>query len=256
MVIDTHTHINDPVLFKDADSIISSLHEDNISRIVVVGYDRLSSERAVLLAEKHPTVFAAVGIHPHSASVFCEADYVYFSNIAMSLDVIAIGEIGLDYFHNLSPKDIQKRVFVEQLILADTLKLPIIIHSRDADYDMLSLLKDNRHYLNQGFVLHCFSQTLEYANKIISAFDSVYFSFGGLITFKNACKEEIIRGLPLDRLLVETDCPYMTPVPHRGKTNYPKFISLVVEKIKKILPDADIAELTTQNAKTLFKKLV
>ncbi|HOB63953.1 MAG TPA: TatD family hydrolase [Clostridia bacterium] len=250
MLIDTHAHINDRRLLPLAEDIASSMQADNISHIINVGYDAESSEECVRLADKHQGMFAAVGIHPHDAKEATQKDYDRFGELCANPKVVAYGEIGLDYYYDLSDRDTQKRVFVEQLEVAYSLKKPVIIHLRDAYADMHRLIKENKDKLGYGFVLHCYSGSAEMAVEFARL--GAYFSFGGAVTFKNANKEPIVRSIPDDRLMLETDCPYMTPVPYRGKDNLPKYINLVADKIQEWFPTKDIAALTSQNARRFF----
>jgi TatD DNase family protein len=227
---------------------------DDISQIIIIGCDRQSSESALALAEKFKDFYCSVGVHPHDAVHAKQDDYQYFESVANNNKLVAIGEIGLDYHYNFSPQAIQRRVLEQQIELAASLKLPIIIHLREAYDDMKAILFQNQHYLRHGLVLHCYSGSIEFARECLKL-DSVYFSFGGSITFKNTDRESVVKSLPLDRLLLETDCPYMTPVPYRGKTNYPKYIKLVAQKLSEWLPNIDISELTSNNAHALFKRL-
>lgn len=256
MLIDTHAHLNDPRLFAQAHDIIGSMKEDNLEALINVGYNYASSKDSYDLAQKYDNVYAAVGIHPHDAKTADKGAYDYFSSASANNKIVAIGEIGLDFYYDHSPRDIQQKVFLEQLELAHSLKLPVIIHLRDAYQLMLNLLIENKQKLAFGGALHCYGGSVE----MLREFDKLdlYFSFGGAITFKNAVnKPNVVKATPLDRLLLETDCPYMTPVPHRGKLNYPKYINLVAEKAASFtgLPLQKIEEITTKNAKTLFKKI-
>ncbi|MDD3946356.1 MAG: TatD family hydrolase [Clostridia bacterium] len=251
MLIDTHAHINDERLLPHAESIALSMPQDNLSHIINVGYDRESSETAFTLAARYGKMFAAVGIHPHDAKSATQDDYDRFCAMAKDPKVVAYGEIGLDYYYDLSDRATQKKVFCEQLELAQGLKKPVIIHLRDAYSDMLSLLKNNPTKLEYGFILHCYSGSAEMVREFAKL--EAYFSFGGAVTFKNANKEPVVRAVPKEKLMLETDCPYMTPVPYRGKDNYPKYISLVSDKIQQWFPDRDIPQLTSGNARRFFK---
>ncbi|MFA5450181.1 MAG: TatD family hydrolase [Clostridia bacterium] len=254
MIIDTHAHLNDKRLLPQVNDIVRDMEQDNLLAVINVGYDRKSSEISYSLSQEHKRIYAAVGIHPHDSRLKRQEDYDYFAAIASDPKVVAIGETGLDYYYDHSPRDVQKKVFAEHLELANGLKLPVVIHLRDAYKDMFDILKDNKHYLNNGAVLHCYSGSAEMLREYLK-FDPIYFSYGGAITFANANKRDIVLSTPIDRLLLETDCPYMTPVPHRGKTNYPKYVNLVASKIQEWLPNTDIANVTTRNAKSLFGKL-
>ncbi|MEG1529673.1 MAG: TatD family hydrolase [Clostridia bacterium] len=255
-IIDTHCHLNDERLWNDHESLISGLSTYEIESVVCVGYDTASSKMSFDLATKFDAVYAAVGIHPHDSKTATDDDYSQFKGFSANKKVVAIGEIGLDYFYDLSPRDDQKRVFVEQLELADSVNLPVILHIRDAYEDARAILFDNKNKLNNGFVLHCYSGSPEYV-KIFDKLDAFY-SFGGAITFKNARRNlEAMMAVPKDRLLLETDCPYMTPTPYRGQTNLPKYINLVADKMADELKidRAELVEKTTFNAKTLFTRL-
>lgn len=256
MIIDTHCHLNDEKLLPEVGRIVEGFSQDGIESAICVGYDMPSSEVAVQLANRYDCVYAAIGIHPHDAST---ADYKAYERLAelSSCDkVVAIGEIGLDYYYDLSPRDIQRGVFAEQLELADTLGLPAVLHIRDAYEDAVGVLAQNRRYLNNGILLHCYSGSAEMV-KLFNGFDA-YYAFGGAITFKNARRNlEALAAVPKNRLMFETDCPYMTPVPYRGKTNEPKFISLVLDKASEVLDMSrqELEEISANNAKRLFARL-
>ncbi len=252
-MIDTHVHLNDERLAPEIEEIVGSMSADGISALVNVGYDLPSSELALKQAEKYPDVYCAIGIHPHDATTYNDAAERFLAEASSSPRCVAIGEIGLDYYYDLSPRDKQKEVFVRQLDLAHSLKKPVVIHLRDAYGDMLPLLKDNKDKLEYGILLHCYSGSLELLKEFTKL--GAYFAYGGAITFKNATeKPAVVRATPLDRLLLETDCPYMTPVPYRGKTNYPRYVSLVRDRVAEILSkDVDeVDEITTLNARRFF----
>lgn len=256
MIIDTHAHLNDERLIGEVAAIVKDMRQDNLQSIINVGYDLASSKISVELAQRYKDIFAAVGIHPHDAKTANQDSYDYFAVQSKNAKVVAIGEIGLDFYYDYSPREVQQKVFLEQLELSHSLKMPIIIHLRDAYQLMLNLLKENKRYLEYGCVLHCYSGSKEML-KEFSKLD-LYFSYGGAITFKNAKqKPDIVRATPIDRLLLETDCPYMTPVPHRGKVNYPKYVNLVAQAIAGYTskPLDEIEEITNYNAKKLFNKL-
>lgn len=249
-LIDTHAHINDERLLPLAESIAAAMEEDGLSRVINVAWDVTSAATAVSLADRFAPFYAVVGIHPHDAKNANQTAYDTLVSLAQNPKVLAYGEIGLDFYYDLSERDVQKRVFVEQLEIAHGLKLPVVVHLRDAYGEMLSLFKENKRYLSNGVVLHCYSGSAEMVREF-SRYDA-YFSFGGAITFKNADKESVLRAVPEDRLMLETDCPYMTPVPYRGQINLPKYIALVAEKLRTWFPDGDIAAQTTGNARRFF----
>ncbi len=256
MIIDSHCHLTDERLLPSVESIVSSLENDGLESVITVGYDLPSSVTGVEIARKHKNVYATVGMHPHDSRLMTEEIYDTFRVLAEDSKVVAIGEIGLDYYYDLSPRDVQQRVFQEQIELADSLKLPIALHVRDAYGDTEKILSDNKSKLSHGVLLHCYSGSSEMV-KVFSKFDA-YFSFGGAITFKNAVHNiESLKCVSLDRLLFETDAPYMTPVPFRGKTNFPKYTSLVVKKASEVLeiPEEVLIRKSNQNTKTLFYKM-
>lgn len=255
-MIDTHAHLNDDRLILDIEEIISSMQNDNLSNIITVGYDRKSSEDCYDLSKKYKDIYSVVGIHPHDAKTAKVEDYERFSMLSKDEKVVAIGEIGLDFYYDLSPRIVQEKVFLEQLELAHYLKIPAVIHLRDAFQVMYNLLKDNKNLLEYGAVLHCYSGSKEMLKEYLKL--GLFVSFGGSITFKNALdKPDIVKSTPLDRFMLETDCPYLTPTPFRGKTNYPKYVNLVKEKVVEILnkDSAEIDEITTKNAKSFFSKI-
>ncbi|MDE5990889.1 MAG: TatD family hydrolase, partial [Clostridia bacterium] len=208
----------------------------------------------VELSNKFSQVFAIVGTHPHDAKNFDEESENFYKRVASLDKVIAIGEIGIDYYYDLSPRDIQKEVFARQIDIACEVGLPIVLHIRDAYKDALDILTAKKDKLGAGVLLHCYSSSAE----MIKQFDkfNCYYALGGAITFKNAKKDDVILAIPDDRLLVETDCPYMTPVPFRGQPNEPKYINYVIDKIASVknLTREQVIEITNTNTKRLFSK--
>lgn len=256
MLIDTHCHLNDEKLLDAAPSIVANLEKDGIESVVCVGYDMPSSEKAVELSQKYDSVYCAIGIHPHDADKADYAQYERLATLSSCPKVVAIGEIGLDFHYDLSPRALQKGAFCEQIELADTLGLPIVLHVREAYEETRRILFDMRGYIRCGLLLHCYSGSAEYV-RIFNQLDA-YYAFGGAITFANAKHNvEALKEVPLDRLVLETDCPYMTPVPFRGKINEPKYINLVADKAAQVLERTrdEIERITTQNAKRLFYRL-
>lgn len=250
MLIDTHAHLNDERLLPIAGEIVGTMPQKGLGAIINIGFDRPSSELALSLAHTYEPLYAVVGIHPHDAKTATQDDYRYFESVSTDKKVVAIGEIGLDFYYDLSDRDVQKKVFIEQLALAHALKLPVVMHVRDAYGLALEILKENKRFLEYGGVMHCYAGSKELLKDFVSL--GLHASFGGVITFKNFAKQEVVKSCPADRLLLETDCPYMTPVPYRGKTNMPEYISLVRDKIQEWRPDIDVESVTTQNAKRLF----
>lgn len=253
MLFDTHAHLDDKRFDDDRDELIRGLPERGVSRVITPGIDVDSSKKCVDLADKYDIVYAGVGIHPHEASKLEDNYLDQLRTMAQNKKVVAIGEIGLDYYYDFSPRDIQKQRFIEQIELAAELKLPIIIHNRDSHEDMLNILREHKDLINGG-VMHCFSGSWEMAKIVLDL--GLYISLAGPVTFKNAKKPvEVAKNVPLDRLLIETDSPYLTPVPYRGKRNDPGHVSLVAQKIAEIrgITAEEVRRITTENALNLFK---
>lgn len=255
-MIDTHCHLNDEKLLPIADRIVGDFERDKIESAICVGYDMPSFRLAVALADKYEKLYCAVGVHPHDADAANSEAYAELKALADNQKCVAIGEIGLDYYYDLSEREVQRKAFSEQIELADQAGLPVVLHVRDAYDDARKILFDMKKYLNHGLLLHCYSGSSEYV-KVFDKLDA-YYSFGGAITFKNARHNiESLAAVPLERLVLETDCPYMTPVPYRGKLNEPKYVALVLDKAAEVLSvDKDeLEKITTENAKRLFYRM-
>ncbi len=212
----------------------------------------ISSAESVKLSNEYDFIYAAVGIHPHDAKEAQEKDYdklrAWLQNESK---VVAVGEIGLDYYYDFSPKDVQREVFVRQLQLAQETGLPVIIHNRDSHGDMMDILRQEAKGVKG--VLHCYSGSVEMAEELLEM--GFYLSFAGPLTYKNAAKlPEVVKAVPLERMLIETDCPYLTPQPHRGKRNEPSYVRFVAEKIAEIKGKTwqEVAETTRKNTALLF----
>lgn len=250
-LVDVHAHLTD-AKFNDVEDVILRAKENGVQNIICSAYDLSSSKKAVELAEKYENVFACVGIHPENVEDFNDQALHQLENLALSEKVVAIGEIGLDYYWVSDNKDLQKEVFEKQIDLANKTNLPIVVHCRDAIGDAIEILKNNK--IKRESLLHCYSGSKESA-KILSDLN-FSFSFGGVVTFKNAkTAVEVVEFLPIEKILLETDCPYMSPEPYRGKRNEPKNVVYVADKISKIkvLSIEAVAENTTRNAKRIFK---
>lgn len=249
-IFDSHAHYDDKKFDGVRDELLEKMPENNVEGIINCGTDISSSLFSIDLAQKYPFIYAAVGYHPESvddSTVFERAELI---KMAKNEKVKAIGEIGLDYYWDTTFKEQQIEFFEQQLTLANTLNLPAIIHDRDAHADTLSILKKHK---PKG-VLHCFSGSVEMAKEILNL--GMYIGIGGVVTFKNSKKiVEVIRELPLHRLLLETDAPYLAPEPHRGKLNNSVYIKFVAEKIAEIknLSVEEVLSVTANNVKTLFK---
>lgn len=250
-IFDSHAHYDDEKFAADREELLSSLPAKGVSRVLNIGCDLASSKASLALAAHHADIWCAVGIHPHSAREAREApDYLaQLAEWAGEEKVVAIGEIGLDYHYDFSPREIQREVFAEQLSLAKELDLPVVVHSREATADTLALLRE---YRPKG-VVHCFSSSRETAREILSL--GIYLGYTGVVTFPNARKViGAVEDTPLDRLLLETDCPYMAPVPLRGKRCDSSMIRYTAERIaqiKGISPD-EIIRSAYENTCRLF----
>lgn len=250
---DTHTHLTDDRYNADRAALLEELPKRGLAYALDVACDIKDFPKTRALTEAYPYIYSAYGIHPHYAAEVPE-NYLTVVRDALASDpkARALGEIGLDYYYDFAPKDAQKRVFAEQLELAKEMKLPVVLHVRDAFGDCMEILRAHKSGLYG--VMHCFSGSAEIARECMEL--GLHIAFGGAVTFKNAKKPiEAAAAVPLDLLLLETDCPYMTPVPYRGKRNDPSFIPFVAEKLAPIYgmePEA-LMERTADNAKKLFR---
>lgn len=252
-MIDTHTHVNDKLLRNDAKQIFSTLSENGLELIVENAYDVDSARAAVETSYKYDNVYATVGIHPEYASSVLPDNYQQIAQLARNSKVVAIGEIGLDYHYDGYDKIAQKSVLIKQILIADELKLPIVLHVRDAYEDMESLLSEYRGNINNGVLLHCYSGSAEMLDRF--AFLDPYVAFGGAITFKNSKRGDVIRRVKRDRLVAETDCPYLSPTPFRGKINNPSNVRYVIERLAQELEMSfsECERVTSDNAKTFYR---
>jgi TatD DNase family protein len=255
--IDSHCHIDGPEFDADREEVIARAHEAGVTDMLnVVSGDPNSGafERTVALAEQHESIFAAIGVHPHDAKLFDDATGERLTSLAsQSTRVIAWGEIGLDYYYDHSPRDVQREVFRRQLRLARELNLPVIIHSREADDDTVEILRDEMTGYERAGVMHCFGGGLPLALGAVEL--GFYISFAGNLTFKKAENlRDIARQLPLDRLLAETDCPYLTPVPFRGKRNEPARVVETARQLAELHGKEweEMGRITSENFARLF----
>ncbi len=256
-MIDVHAHLCDERLLPLADTIVSEMEGDGLSAVIDSGFCPSSSLTALSNAKKYDRVFCTVGVHPEeyekaSEDVFGEFEKLYNAE----KKIVAIGEIGLDYHYPELDKTKEREIFERQLELAGALNASVVLHIRDALGDAYDVLNNCKSYLKGGVLLHCYSGSKDMVRQF-ERFDC-YYSFGGAVTFKNATdKPDVIRAVPPERLLTETDCPYMTPVPFRGQTNFPKYVRLSLIKIAEILGKTfeEVDCMTTENAKRLFPRL-
>lgn len=257
MLIDSHAHIDVRLYDKDRDQVLARAREAGVAAVVNAGYDLDSSGASIRLAERYAGVFVALGFHPHSAAKMGDGDVERLAELAQHPKVVAIGETGLDFYRNLSPREEQIEAFNRQLELAQRLELPVIIHCRNAQEEVLSILEEwagrSKGASQPLGVLHCFSGDLGLAQRYIEM--GFLLSIAGPVTYSSSHALEIALNIPLEKLLIETDCPFLTPHPHRGKRNEPSYLSFIVEKIGEMrgMPSDLIAEHTTENAIQLFR---
>lgn len=253
MLIDTHVHLNAHQFEDDVEEVIKRANKAGVTKMIVIGFNRETIQRALELVEEYDCLYAAIGWHPVDAIEMTDEDLIKIEQLTNHPKVVALGEIGLDYHWDKSPKHIQEQVFRKQIRLAKKVNLPIIIHNRDATQDVVNILKEEN-AAEVGGVMHCFSGSVEIARECIDM--NFYISLAGPVTFKNAKRpKEVALQIPLEKLLIETDCPYLTPHPYRGKRNEPSYVKLVAEKIAKIknITYEEVANKTTENARRLFK---
>ncbi|MGE6632335.1 TatD family hydrolase [Bacillus sp. NPDC077027] len=253
MLFDTHAHLNAEQYKEDLEQVIQRAQEEQVEKIVVVGFDRPTINRAMELIEEYDFLYAAIGWHPVDAIDMTDEDLAWIKELSAHEKVVAIGEMGLDYYWDKSPKEVQKDVFRRQIALAKEVNLPIIIHNREATEDVVTILKEEG-AAEVGGIMHCFTGSLEVAKECMKM--NFYISFGGPVTFKNAKKpKEVVKEIPRDRLLIETDCPYLSPTPFRGKRNEPSYVKYIAEQIAELreISFEELAELTTENAKKVFR---
>ncbi|MCZ8535526.1 TatD family hydrolase [Psychrobacillus psychrodurans] len=252
MFIDTHVHLNADQYEEDLQEVINRALEANVKKMVVIGFDRITIERAMKLVEQYSFIYAVVGWHPVDAIDCTEEDLKWIEELAAHEKVVGIGEMGLDYHWDKSPKDVQQVLFRKQIRLAQKVKLPIIIHNRDATEDVIRILQEEEAHLTGG-IMHCYGGSVETAKQCIEM--NFMISLGGPVTFKNAKKpKEVATKIPLENLLIETDAPYLAPHPYRGKRNEPALVTLVAEEIARLkgISIEEVAEATTKNAEIFF----
>lgn len=252
MLFDSHAHYNDKRFAEDRDAVLDSMQENGIGYIVNACAALPEMEGILEIAEKYPFVYATVGVHPHDVEDITEADLEKIRAYTKHEKVRAIGEIGLDYYYDNSPRDLQKHWFAKQVALARELKMPVVIHDRDAHQDTMDILRAEN-VQAVGGIFHCYAGSVEMAKEILDW--GMYIAFGGTLTFKNAVRAvEVAKYVPLDRIVLETDCPYLAPEPCRGKRNSSLLMHYVAEKLAEIrgVPAEEIAKITCENAKRVF----
>jgi TatD DNase family protein len=252
-VIDTHAHLDFKQFDKDRQKVIAFALSNGVEKMVNVGVDLSSSRNSVRLAEEHDEIYAVVGFHPHDSKDLTSQSLQEIAKLAQHPKVVAIGEIGLDFYRNLSSPEDQMSAFEKQIALAGELKLPIVVHVRDAWDEALDLLRRNQATIVGG-VLHAFSGNAEQATGALEM--GLHLGFGGMLTYSDSQIPQVVRKLPLESIVVETDCPYLAPVPHRRQRNQPAYVKFVIERLSRIfspLTFEDLDRITTLNARRLFR---
>jgi TatD DNase family protein len=252
MLIDSHAHLEMKDFDRDRDRVIARAREAGVEYIVTVGTTLPDIEKALKIAEKNSSVYVALGIHPHEVKDIGGGDYDALRRLAREKKVVAFGEIGLDFYRNHSPREVQLERFRELLRLGKELRLPIVIHDREAHEETLRILEEEKNGSWRG-IFHCFSGDTEMARRVIQM--GFYLSIPGTVTFgKSTVQQEVVRRIPLEKILLETDCPYLAPEPYRGKRNEPAFVRKTAEKVAELkgLSLEDVARITSLNAKLLF----
>lgn len=252
MIFDTHAHYDDEAFNEDREELLGNLQSQGIGAVVNIGASIATSRNTIALTETYPFIYGAIGVHPNETAELNEAKLAWLKEEAAREKIVAIGEIGLDYYWDEPDHETQKHWFVRQLDLAREVNLPIVVHSRDAAKDTLDIIKASG-ARGMGGVIHCFSYGVEMAREYLNM--GYYLGIGGVLTFKNAKKlKEVVEYAPISRLVLETDCPYLAPVPNRGKRNSSLNLPYVVQamaEIKNMEPE-EIIRLTTENAKALY----
>ncbi|NMB25221.1 MAG: TatD family hydrolase [Firmicutes bacterium] len=249
-IIETHCHLNNEQYANDLPAVIERAQASGVVHLINIGWDVASSEKAIQQAMVYTNMKAAVGIHPHDADTISDQALARLEDLAINDVVVAWGEIGLDYYYDNSPREIQREAFRRQMAMAQRLQIPVVIHSRDATEDTLTILRE---YAPLQGVMHCFSGSWETAKTCIDL--GLYIGFAGPITFKNANRLRAVAArVPLERLVVETDCPYLSPEPLRGRRNEPAYLQHTLAKLAEIkeVDIVEVARVTTDNARTLF----
>jgi len=251
-LIDTHAHLDSEDFDVDRDQVIQRAAVKGVKKIVNIGADLQSSKKSVKLAEKYDNIYAAVGVHPHEADTASDDVLNKIAELSQNENVAAFGEIGLDFYYDNSPRNIQKDVFLKQLLLAKDLNLPVVIHSRSAEEETLEIM-DKAAPFPKGVIFHCYAYDESYVDRLIER--DFYIAFGGLLTFRNTDPiREAFKKVPLDRVLFETDAPYLTPTPFRGKRNEPAYVEYVLKKAAVIrrVRERELGEITTENAERVY----
>ncbi len=252
MFIDTHAHLCDEAFDDCRDELVSGLKDCGVEAVVEIGCDFDESRAALAFAKANENIYCAIGVHPHNAKFYSAEFEDWAQKNAKDKKVVAIGEVGLDYYYTLSEKDVQREVFIKQIELSHRLGLPLVVHSRDAEADTIEILLANKHMLTNGVLIHCFCYGVEFVDAV-SELSPIY-ALGGAITFKKNDYSKVIERVGLSNIMLETDCPYLSPEPFRGKVNRPERVAIVASKIASILgcDTSEVESATTANAKRFY----
>lgn len=253
MIFDTHAHYDDEQFDEDRDELLASMQACGVEAVTNIGASLATSQNTIELTKKYPFVYGAIGVHPNEVEDLNEDGIAWLKENSALPKIVAIGEIGLDYYWDEPGREVQKKWFLRQLELAREVKLPVVIHSRDAAKDTLDIMK-SFHAENLGGVIHCFSYTKEMAREYLNM--GFYLGIGGVVTFKNAKKlKEVVEYMPMEQMVLETDCPYLSPVPNRGKRNSSLNLPYVVEEVARLkgISADEVIEITNRNAKTMYR---
>lgn len=253
MIFDTHAHYDDEQFDEDRDELLASMQACGVEAVTNIGASLATSQNTIELTKKYPFVYGAIGVHPNEVEDLNEDGIAWLKENSGLPKIVAVGEIGLDYYWDEPGREVQKKWFLRQLELAREVKLPVVIHSRDAAKDTLDIMK-SFHAENLGGVIHCFSYTKEMAREYLNM--GFYLGIGGVVTFKNAKKlKEVVEYMPMEQMVLETDCPYLSPVPNRGKRNSSLNLPYVVEEVARLkgISADEVIEITNRNAKTMYR---
>ncbi len=251
MFIDTHAHLDFDSFDKDREVVIQRAIENKVSAIITIGTSLKTSIKAVSYANNYASIFAAVGIHPSDCKEASEKDYQEIEKLAAEEKVLAIGEIGLDYYHMYTDKETQKAAFIRQITIAKKVNLPVIVHTRESQEDAFKILLEENANKVAG-VFHSFSGNMDFLERVLES--NFYVSFTGGVTFKKSTIDDLVKKTPIEKILLETDSPFITPVPHRGKRNEPSYVTHIASKIAELkgISIEKLADITTENARHLF----
>lgn len=253
MIFDTHAHYDDEQFDEDRDELLASMQACGVEAVTNIGASLATSQNTIELTKKYPFVYGAIGVHPNEVEDLNEDGIAWLKEKSALPKIVAVGEIGLDYYWDEPGREVQKKWFLRQLELAREVKLPVVIHSRDAAKDTLDIMK-SFHAENLGGVIHCFSYTKEMAREYLNM--GFFLGIGGVVTFKNAKKlKEVVEYMPMEQMVLETDCPYLSPVPNRGKRNSSLNLPYVVEEVARLkgISVDEVIEITNRNAKTMYR---